>query len=160
MGDWLAEDEQQTWRSVLRMQARLTAALAQALKTDSDVSISDYEVLAILSEAPGGVLRARELRCALQWEKSRLAHHIGRMERRGLVRRDVCTDDRRAPLICLTAAGLATIRAAAPAHAARVRELFFAALTPAQRRAMRDAADTVLENLARHDVTASTDDAC
>jgi DNA-binding MarR family transcriptional regulator len=150
MSDWLDEDEQRTWRSVLRMHAQLTAALAQALKTDSDMSISDYEVLAILSEAPDGVLRARDLRSELQWEKSRLAHHIRRMEQRGYVRRDACTDDLRAPLVCLTKTGLEVIRAAAPAHAARVRALFFSSLTPAQVLALREAADAVLVNIARH----------
>ncbi|ABL82875.1 MULTISPECIES: MarR family winged helix-turn-helix transcriptional regulator [unclassified Nocardioides] len=150
MSDWLTEDEQHTWRSVLRMHTQLTAALAQALKADSELSISDYEVLAILSEAPDGVLRARELRCELRWEKSRLAHHIGRMEQRGYVRRDACADDQRAPLMCLTETGRAAIRAAAPTHVARVRELFFSALTPAQARAMREAADAVLDNLGSH----------
>ena len=84
-------------------------------------------------------------------EKSRLAHHIRRMEQRGYVRRATCDDDVRAPLISLTEAGLAAIRAAAPAHVARVRELFFAALTPAQARAVREAAEAVLENLALHE---------
>jgi DNA-binding MarR family transcriptional regulator len=149
-GDWLDEDERRTWRSVLRMHAQLMAALAQCLKTDSDMSISDYEVLAILCDAPEGTLRARELRCELQWEKSRLAHHIRRMEQRGYVRRDVCTDDLRAPIICLTETGLNTIRAAAPAHVAHVRKLFFDALAPAQAHAMREAAEAVLEAIARH----------
>ncbi len=158
MSDWLNEDEHRTWRSVLRMHAQLTAALAQALKTDSDMSISDYEVLAILSEAPDRVLRARELRCELQWEKSRLAHHIRRMEQRGYVRRDACTDDLRAPLIRLTETGLGAIRAAAPTHVARVRELFFAALAPAQARAMREAAEAVLENVARHAENETTEE--
>lgn len=44
MTEWLDEDEHRTWRSVLRMHTHLTTALAQALKTDSDMSISDYEV--------------------------------------------------------------------------------------------------------------------
>ena len=152
MSDWLNDDEHQTWRSVLRMHTRLTTALAQALKTDSDMSISDYEVLAILSEAPDRTLRARELRCELQWEKSRLAHHLRRMEQRGYVRRDICSDDARAPLVCVTDTGLAAIRAAAPAHVARVRELFFNALTPAQAHAMREATNAILTNLAKHEV--------
>jgi DNA-binding MarR family transcriptional regulator len=152
MTDWLDQDEQRMWRSVLRMYAQLTGALAQALKADSEMSISDYEVLAILSEAPDQMLRARELRCELQWEKSRLAHHVRRMEQRGYVRRETCTDDSRAPLVCLTKTGHSAIRAAAPAHVARVRELFFAALTPEQARSMRKAAEAVLANLARHDM--------
>lgn len=150
MSDWLDEDEHRTWRSALKMYTHLTTALAQALKNDSDMSIADYEVLAVLSEAPDGVLRARELRCELQWEKSRLAHHIRRMEQRGYVRRDPCPDDPRAPLVGATEVGLAAIRAAAPAHVARVRELFFAALTPAQASAFREAAEVVLENLVSH----------
>jgi DNA-binding MarR family transcriptional regulator len=150
MSDWLDPDQDRTWRSFLRMHAQLTAALARQLKTDSDMSISDYEVLAILSEAPNGDLRARDLRYELQWEKSRLAHHIRRMEQRGYVRRDTCTDDLRAPLVCITDTGLAAIRAAAPTHVARVRELFFTALTPAQVRAMGEAADAVLENVVQH----------
>ena len=149
-GGWLNEDERRTWRSVLRMYAQLMAGLAQGLKTDSDMSISDYEVLAILSEAPEHTLRARELRCELQWEKSRLAHHIRRMEQRGYVRRDVCTGDLRAPIICLTETGLNTIRVAAPAHVAHVQKLFFDALTPAQAHAMREAAEAVLAGIAHH----------
>ncbi|MDI6910303.1 MarR family transcriptional regulator [Nocardioides sp.] len=156
MSDWLDAQEQRTWRSFLRMHAQLTAALARRLKTDSDMSISDYEVLATLSEAPDGSLRARELRCELQWEKSRLAHHIRRMEQRGYVRRDTCTDDLRAPLVCISDTGLAAIRDAAPTHVARVRELFFAALSPTQARALLRATDAVLHNLDRYDTNEAT----
>jgi DNA-binding MarR family transcriptional regulator len=146
VSQWLEEDEHRTWRSFLRMHAQLTAALGHALKADSDMSISDYEVLAILSESPEGALRARDLRCELQWEKSRLAHHIRRMEQRGYVQREACIDDARAPLLCITDVGLAAIREAAPAHVARVRQLVFEALTPAQVRALREATEAVLEN--------------
>lgn len=54
------------------------------------------------------------------------------------------------PSICLTDTGLAAIRSAAPAHVAHVRELFLSALTPAQARGMREAADAVLDNIERH----------
>lgn len=75
------------------------------------------------------------------------------MEQRVCVDREICSDDARAPLVSLTDTGLAAIRAAAPAHVARVRQLFFAALTPAQAQAMREATDAVLNNLARHGKT-------
>jgi DNA-binding MarR family transcriptional regulator len=149
MTEWLDDEQHRTWRSILRMHAELTAALAQSLKADSAMSISDYEVLAILSEAPDGAIRARELRRELQWEKSRLAHHVRRMEQRGYVRRDDCVEDLRAPLVCLTDSGVAAIRDAAPAHVDRVRELFFSALTSDQARAMREAAEAVLHNIER-----------
>ncbi|MGW8814603.1 MarR family winged helix-turn-helix transcriptional regulator [Gordonia terrae] len=147
MTDWLDDDEHRTWRSVLRMHAQLTAALAQDLRSDSDISIADYEVLAILSEAPEGRLQALDLRCELQWEKSRLAHQLRRMEERGVVRREACADDRRAQLVGITENGQTILRRAAPAHVERVRELFFNALTPSQLVAMRQAAEAVLDNL-------------
>lgn len=144
MREWLDDEEQRTWRSVLAMHDDLMAALAQGLKAHSDLSASDYAVLANLSEAPDGVLRARELRCLLRWEKSRLAHQIRRMEDRGLVRRDACLDDARAPLVSITDEGRATIAAAAPTHVAQVRELFFDVLTPAQLATLREAAEAVV----------------
>lgn len=149
MTEWLTEAEQATWRSVLRMHANLMTAMAQGLKADSDMSMPDFEVLAVLSEAPDAELRARDLRFELQWEKSRLAHHIRRMEERGLVRRDACAEDGRAPLVSLTQAGRAAIDAAAPAHVARVRELFFDVLSPEQVKVLGDAAGAVLENVGR-----------
>src|SRR4051794_8456386 len=147
MGDWLNEAEHRTWRNVLRMHTRLTTALAQALKTASNMSISAYAVLAILSAAPAGVLRARQLRRAPPWETSRRAHHLRPMAPRANVRRVACVDDARAPLLGVTDTGLAAIRAAAPAHVPRVRDRFFAPLTPAQPHAMREATDAVLTNL-------------
>ena len=149
MAEWLSEEEQRAWRGLLRMHTNVMTALAQRLKTDSDMSLADYEVLANLSETPGGVLRARDLRCRLQWEKSRLAHHMKRMEDRGLVRRYACPEDGRAPLVALTEEGLALIREAAPAHVARVRELFLDALSPELVAALGEAADAVNENVAR-----------
>ena len=53
-------------------------------------------VLLALSEADGtrGCGR-RELAASIDWERSRLSHHLGRMERRGLIRRDECATDNR-----------------------------------------------------------------
>lgn len=149
MTRWLTEDEHRAWRGFLRLHAQLTAALAQSLKADSDMSVPDYEVLAILSEAPQGALQALDLRRELQWEKSRLAHHIRRMEQRGFVRREACASDARAPIVRITDVGLAVIRAAAPAHVAHVRELFVDPLTPQQVEMLGQAAEAILKNLAR-----------
>ncbi|MFI7604985.1 MarR family winged helix-turn-helix transcriptional regulator [Micromonospora sp. NPDC049366] len=146
-GNWLDDREQQVWRTFHRLRNQLTLALGQSLQQDSGISEADFEVLAALAAAPDQTMRARTLRAELQWEKSRLAHQIRRMEQRGLVAREECVEDGRAPLVRLTEAGRTTIRSAAPAHAARVRELFFAGLTPAQVEALHEAADVVLSRL-------------
>jgi DNA-binding MarR family transcriptional regulator len=68
----------------------------------------------------------------LQWEKSRLSHHLTRMERRGLVTREDCGTDRRAPSSCSRPAGRAALEAAAPPHAEAVRSAVFDRLSAEQ----------------------------
>jgi len=111
---WLDESEQRAWRSYLQMHGQLLARLNRQLQADSDLSLADYEVLVTLSEVPAGRLRPFELQRGLQWEQSRLSHQLRRMEHRGLVGREGCTDDRRGAFIVLTDAGRRAIEAAAP----------------------------------------------
>jgi DNA-binding MarR family transcriptional regulator len=129
---WLDEDEQRAWRAFLRLQAQLAARLNRQLQSDSGLSLADYAVLAQLSEAPEGRLRPYELQRDLDWEQSRLSHHLARMQRRGHVRREECTVDGRGAFIALTDAGRAAIEAAAPGHVEAVRRLFFDRLTGQQ----------------------------
>jgi DNA-binding MarR family transcriptional regulator len=149
---WLDDEQQRIWRAFHGMRTHLAMAFKLTMVADSGISEPDFEVLAKLSETPSGELRARELRTQLQWEKSRLAHQIRRMEERGLVRREACADDPRAPLVAITPAGRATIEAAAPAHVARVRDLFFDPLTPAQLTVLREASEAILARLAERGV--------
>ncbi|MBB4689610.1 MarR family winged helix-turn-helix transcriptional regulator [Amycolatopsis jiangsuensis] len=144
---WLDDDEQMTWRAFHHMRTQLAMALRLAHQLDSGISEPEYEVLAVLSEQPAGELRARELRFQLQWEKSRLAHQIRRMEERGLVTRAVCPDDPRAPMVTVTDEGLKIVRDAAPAHVARVRDLFFDPLTQAQLQVIREASEAIMAHL-------------
>jgi DNA-binding MarR family transcriptional regulator len=130
--DWLTAEEQRAWRAYLSLHRELTARLNRQLQSDSQLSLPDYEVLVHLSEAPGGRMRPYELAKALQWEQSRLSHQLSRMQRRGLVQREECTGDGRGAFMTLTPCGRETIQEAAPAHAAKVRELFFDALTASQ----------------------------
>lgn len=121
---WLNEDEQAAWRAFLEAHAAMVRELDRRLKARTGCSLSDYEVLVNLSEAQGGSLRASDLARAMGWDRSRLSHHLARMEARGHVARSRVAEDRRGVEVALTAAGRRAIRAAAPAHAADVRELF------------------------------------
>jgi DNA-binding MarR family transcriptional regulator len=129
------------------MRRALDAQLNRELERDSGLSESDYDVLSNLSEQPTRRVRARELGARLEWSSSRLAHHIGRMERRGLVRREECADDSRGSVVALTEAGQTTIARAAPAHVTSVRRHFLDLLTDEQHAALRSISDTVLEHL-------------
>ena len=130
--NWLSAPEQRAWRAFLGLHRELNARLNRQLQAESQLSLSDYEVLVVLSEADQGRLRPFELCDFLQWEQSRLSHHIRRMESRGLVTREGCTGDGRGAFVVLSPAGRAAIEAAAPSHAAAVRSLLFEAMTEEQ----------------------------
>ncbi|OHU98133.1 MarR family winged helix-turn-helix transcriptional regulator [Mycobacterium talmoniae] len=144
---WLSADEQRAWRSYIAMSQRLERHLERHLQRDFGLSASDFEVLVNLSEAPDGRMRAFELGEMTEWEKSRLSHHLSRMEKRGLVRREAC--GARYPEIVLTDAGRAAIEAAAPPNAARVRKVFVDVLGPERLAMVREACDDVVAALER-----------
>src|SRR6266516_2827774 len=70
------------WRSLLDTTAELRRVLGVKLQ-ESGLSPADYQVLLALREADGARLRSSELAATIEWERSRLSHHLGRMERRG-----------------------------------------------------------------------------
>jgi DNA-binding MarR family transcriptional regulator len=129
---WLTSDQQAVWRAWLDVAARLPVALGRDLQARDGLSLPDFDVLVQLSEDPGGRLRFSALAGVLQWERSRLSHHVARMQRRGLVEREECLDDARGAYVVLTGVGREAIEAAAPAHVALVRELLFDVLSAEQ----------------------------
>lgn len=131
-GQWLGDREQGAWRSLMAMQADLVQYMERRLRVRSGLSMSDYEVLAHLSESPLGRLRAFELGQALRWEKGRLSQHLTRMEGRGLVSREPCSADQRGNFVVLTSRGREIIEAAAGPHVADVRAVLLDHVTPAQ----------------------------
>jgi DNA-binding MarR family transcriptional regulator len=149
MTRWLTEEEQQAWRGLLQMTSQLNARMNRQLQDDYGVSLVDYEVLVVLSEAPAGRLRVFEISDALAWEQSRVSHQLARMNRRGLVAREECQTDARGAFAVLTEAGRAAIERAAPAHVEIVRQLVFDGLSRDQVAALTAITSDVLERLAR-----------
>jgi DNA-binding MarR family transcriptional regulator len=144
---WLDDAQQRAWRGYIRMQGQLSAQLNRRLQADSGLSLADFEVLVHLTDVPDARVRVSELARSLHWEKSRLSHHVGRMERRGLVAREECRDDGRGAFVVLTTAGRAAIESAAPPHVDTVRRLVFDDLTPEQVDALAAVTEQVLARL-------------
>lgn len=142
----LSTEEQRAWRSFVAMRQQLDRHLERHLQRDFGLSASDFEILVNLSESPSGRMRAFELGEATQWEKSRMSHHLSRMEKRGLIRR--VAHGARYPEIVLTAAGRNAIEACAPANAARVRKLFVDVLGPQRLALIGRASDDVAAAIA------------
>lgn len=126
---WLDDAEQAAWRSVVAGTHRLVDLLDTELKAEG-LSHDDYGVLVALSEAEGERLRMSELADAVVESRSRLTHHIGRMEKRGLVVRTSCPTDRRGSWAELTPIGRDAIERLAPHHVAGVRRWFLDHASP------------------------------
>lgn len=120
---WLSADQQRVWRQWLRLNRDLSAALARDMQSGSELSMADFEVLVNLTDVAEGRLRISELATSMDWERSRLSHHVKRMEARGLVSREGCPDDGRGAFVTITPSGRRAIEHAAPHHVQAVRRL-------------------------------------
>ena len=141
---WLTAQEERVWRRWLTLNARLSATLHRELHDDAGLSMPDFEVLVHLTDSPAGRLRVTDLSRLLQWERSRVSHHVTRMESRRLVQRVECAEDGRGAFVVITPEGRAASEQAAPGHVHTVRRLVFDALSPEEIEAIAAIIDKVL----------------
>ena len=85
------------------------------------VQLTEYEILAVLSEAPDRRLRMSAIAEQVVQSRTRLTHTAGRLEKRGWVRREPYEGDRRGVELVLTDAGLDAVVEMAPTHVGSVR---------------------------------------
>src|SRR5579864_1797163 len=101
----LTASQQRAWLAYMRVQLRLTYEMNRQLQADSTLSLPDYDVLNALRYAPGGRMRVTALAARISWERSRLSHHVRRLQNRGLVECRPAPTDRRATEVTLTDQG-------------------------------------------------------
>jgi DNA-binding MarR family transcriptional regulator len=124
MAEPLSDTQQAFWRTFIESSWALHTRLEDDLRATTGLSMADYHVMVVLSEAPGHRLRMGELAGRLVFSPSRLTYHISSMVKRGLVRKQACPDDGRGQEAVLTEAGMAALEAAAPMHLKTVRDSF------------------------------------
>ena len=129
---WLTVPEMLAWRGLVQATTGLLGLLDNELQAEHGLSFGDYEVLVLLSEAPGRAIRMSELAGRLRLSPSGITRRIDGLVKCGLVERSPCPNDRRGSNAVLTALGLKTLRAAAPTHVRGVRAHFVDRLTVAQ----------------------------
>lgn len=144
---WLDSEERRVWLGWVFTSRLLWEEIERDLQRDSGYSFGQYEILVMLSEAPGRSRRMSELADATQSSRSRLSHAVARLEELGWVRRETCSTDRRGQLAVLTDDGFAALEAAAPMHVESVRRHFFDQLSAERLAALRDVQMTLLEHL-------------
>jgi DNA-binding MarR family transcriptional regulator len=140
-----------TWRAFIETTEELKSTLAARLQTENGLSPADYAVLLALQDADDHCVRSSELASRVGWQRSRLSHHLGRMERRGLIDRQECATDSRGAEVVITSAGSSAFRRATVPHLRAVRELFIDALTPDQLEAAQDITAALRDHLAERE---------
>ncbi|MDQ0032233.1 MarR family winged helix-turn-helix transcriptional regulator [Arthrobacter bambusae] len=126
---WLNADERRAWLALLSINTLLPAALDTQLQAAGKLSLFDYNVLAMLSEAEGRFLPMSELAARTSASLSRLSHVVTKLQRRGWVEREAHPGDARVTVAHLTEAGMDTIVSLAPGHVDAVRALMLDAMS-------------------------------
>ncbi|MBW8481852.1 MarR family winged helix-turn-helix transcriptional regulator [Actinomadura parmotrematis] len=127
---WLDAAQQRDWRAFVDGSVRLTEVMDRDLKSRHGLSLSEYEILVRLSEAPEHRLRMAELAEHASQSRSRLSHTCSRLEAKGLVKRAGCPGDKRGVYAHLTGEGFAALDRAARDHVETVRAYLVDVIAP------------------------------
>src|SRR3954453_6441261 len=141
---WLDDEEMDAWLGFNGVMLLLPAALDSQMQRDNGITMFEYLVMAMLSEAPGRTLQLKRLASVGNGALSRLSHVVTRLETRDWVRRAPAPDNGRITMATLTDAGYAKVVASAPSHVQRVREVVFDALDPEQVHQLEGIAERLL----------------
>jgi DNA-binding MarR family transcriptional regulator len=117
---------------LLRVHSALTRALSAQLEQEHGLTISDYEVLLRLSQAPERRLKRVELAESVVLTPSGITRLLDGLETAGLVDRAPCAADRRVTYAVLTDEGERRLRAAAADHLAAVEATLSSCLDEAE----------------------------
>ena len=144
---WLDDDQMAAWVRLVALVELLPGVLDSQLRKDAGLTHFEYQVLAMLSQAPERTLRMTALAARTNATLPRLSHVVRRLEERELVKRLPCPEDARATNARLTEAGWAKLRESAPGHVENVRRHVIDALTDEQIGQLAAISDSVLSRL-------------
>jgi DNA-binding MarR family transcriptional regulator len=114
----LTEAETRIWHAWKIAGENVMERVARDVQTATGLSGPDYGILSRLSDLGSGSLRQVELQVSMNWEASRMSHHIRRMELRGLVDREASG---RSMVVEMSREGWEILDTARPVHAQAVR---------------------------------------
>lgn len=117
------KDLSATWSRVAAFASAVDASLGKWLLDDHRVGLTEYRALAHLVVAPDGELRVNDLASRVGLNQSSVTRLIGRLDAKGLTRRDTCPDDARGVYAVITHQGAALVEEVQGPYEERVREL-------------------------------------
>lgn len=138
--DWAA------WKNYIYTASHILASAETYLQSAHKLSLSDFDVLVSLYEAPEHTLSMTNLKQSVLVTTSGLSRSVSRLADRGFLTKETAADDKRQITLKLTAEGLEAFHRTAPEHRRHVRYLFFDGLSQKDLRAL----ETALGHLRDH----------
>lgn len=115
----------------------LQHAVEQQLRGEGGLSLVQFQILARLTESPGGHARLTDLADGVVYSRSALTYQSRQLEQSGLVRRKPSTDDERSTTVIITDEGRAVVARVMPGHVELVRRVMFEPLATPEVVALR-----------------------
>ncbi len=125
----LADHELAAWRGMLDVHARVTQQLDAQMRAEHGISVSAYEVLMFLSNAPEHRMRMSDIAKRVLLSRSGCTRLVDRLVELGHVTRCAASTDGRGLYAALTDAGAKKTSAARATHREGVRRFFLEHLT-------------------------------
>jgi DNA-binding MarR family transcriptional regulator len=132
--DFLDREEWESWGALMMLHRSVLKQLDGRLRQRHGLAITEFDVLITLFNAPDRRLRMSELAERVLLSPAGTTHLVTRLERDGLVRREIDPTDGRKWFTVLTDDGDHALKAARPTHNEALRGTLLAATSPTDRR--------------------------
>ena len=119
-----SQEQISVWRSFLEVHSAVIKALEKELIEDQSFSLTWYDVLTHLSEAPGARMQHQSLAGSLLLSRSGVTRLVDRMADAGLVCRESSPEDRRVSYVVMTQPGRDALDRASPGHMGGIAQHF------------------------------------
>ena len=135
--EYLEPEEYESWNALLMLNKVVLAELDAELRRAHGLAVVEFDVLITLFNAPGRRLGMTALANRVLLSPAGTTHLVTRLERDGLVTREVDADDRRKWFTVLTDEGDRALRDARRTHNDVLRRSLFAHTSESERRALQ-----------------------
>ncbi len=134
-----------TWRGFLFANAKVVRALDTDMIEQHDLSLTWFDLLSRIKQAPGQRLRMHQLEEASLFTRSGITGLADRLEKAGFVRRERSAEDRRGVYLAITQAGIDKIDEVWPDHELSIQSYFGRHLDPQGTKALQAVTENILD---------------
>jgi DNA-binding MarR family transcriptional regulator len=135
--EFMEPEEWESWAALLMLHRAVLQDLDTELRQQHRLAVSEFDVLITLFNAPDHRLGMSALAREAMLSPAGITHLVTRLERDGLVKRELDPADRRKWFTVLTENGDRALRAARLTHNTVLRRTFLAATSAADRKLLQ-----------------------